>query len=205
MRRKLPLSLGLSVLAHGALYGGVLGYFAWEESRAERAMDIDLAGSSLIRQLANPGSRPAQRKPPEPWILSSGRFAPAPKPQALSATAQSEEIAGPACPPPCPETPGDWVPASSASRLPSWSSGLITEDDYPQEARRAGAEGRVVVDVLIDAQGVVKGVTLVQGSRPEFDKLVLERLKVSRFRPAMDPEGNAIACRLRLPVAFELR
>ena len=203
--RRLPLGLGLSLLIHGALYGAVAGFFAWEESRAGNAMDIDLAGSSLLRQVLNPNNGQARRKPPEPWILSSGKYAPAPKAAPLTVTAEPEEIAGPACPPPCPETPGDWVPASSASRLPSWTAGLITEDDYPHEARRAGAEGRVVADVLIDAQGAVRNVTLVQGSRPDFDALVLERLKVSRFRPAMDSEGNPIACRLRLPVDFQLR
>ncbi len=96
------------------------------------------------------------------------------------------------------------MPAAAASRRPDWVDGLITEDDYPAQLRSAGKEGRVVVDVLIDATGAVRGVELVQGSEAAFNDLVLSRLKASHFRPAYDQNGNATPCRLRLPITFQL-
>jgi protein TonB len=81
---------------------------------------------------------------------------------------------------------------------------MLSEDDYPSELKRRGVEGKVVVEVLIDASGTVRGVTLVQGSEAGFNDLVLSRLKESKFRPAYDSDGNPVACRLRLPLAFRL-
>jgi TonB family protein len=109
------------------------------------------------------------------------------------------------CPRPCPDNPGDWLPAAAVSRRPDWIDGVIGEDDYPPDMRRSGKQGKVVVDVLIDATGAVKGVTLVEGSEPQFNELVLARLKISHFRPAYNGDGNAVSCKLRMPILFELR
>lgn len=197
-------SLLASALLHGVLFGGALGYIRWKETR-ENFMEIDLRGQSLLARPANTqgGSRAAT--PPQPWVMATGsRQVAPPKAVDLSATAQVQEEAGPACPPPCPDNAGDWTPASALSRKPSWSAGLITDDDYPRDLRRAGKEGKVVVDVLIDASGAVRGVSVVQGSESAFNDLVVEKLKKSRFRPAYDNNGEPVACKLRLPIQFEL-
>jgi protein TonB len=102
------------------------------------------------------------------------------------------------------ENPGDWIPAAAASRRPEWIQGHITEDDYPRDLRREGKQGKVVVELLIDAVGVVRDVKLLQASHPQFNDLVLTRLRVSRFRPAYDQNGEAAPCRLILPIVFEL-
>ncbi len=106
---------------------------------------------------------------------------------------------------PCPQNRRtDWVQRLPAA-APEWDEGMITEDDYPSALKVKGVEGKVIVDVLIDPSGNVKGVTLVQGSAPEFNQLVLDRLKQSKFMPAYDQNGNAVACRLRLPLLFKIR
>ena len=192
-------SFGVHVLAACLAWG----FLAWEKAYSN-SIDIDLSGSSLLLTPVRDAAAPRRARPPEPWVLSLSGKAAAPskaQPQPLSATAEPE---GEACPPPCPASPGDWLPAAATSRKPDWVDGLITEDDYPSELRRGGKEGRVVVDVLIDATGKVRDVQLVLGSEAAFNALVLERLKVSGFRPAYDREGNAVPCRLRMPITFEL-
>lgn len=202
---RLLKSFLLSTLLHAALFGAAIGFIAWRDAHAERSIDIDLTGRSLLMRPKNEGGRSRPAAPPQPWILASGRrYAPPPKAEPVTATAQVEEVAAP-CPPPCPEAAGDWIPAAAATRRPDWVEGLITEDDYPRELRRQGKQGRVVVDVLIDATGAVRGVTLVQGSEPQFNELVLARLKESRFRPAYNNDGNAVPSKLRMPIVFELR
>jgi TonB family protein len=193
----------VSTLIHGALFGGALGYIHWKETRGDSYMNIDLSQQSLLARVASQGGAHAAA-PPQPWLMSTGNRMAAPPKQALTQTAQVQEEAGPACPPPCPDNAGDWAPASALSRKPNWTSGLITEDDYPRELRRQNKQGKVVVDVLIDATGAVRGVNLVSGSEAAFNDLVLERLKTSRFRPAYDGNGEAVACRLRLPIVFEI-
>jgi len=71
--------------------------------------------------------------------------------------------------------------------------------------RHEQKNGLVVVDVLIDAQGVVRGVDLVQRSDPEFNSLVLQRLAQSHFEPARDKNGLVVPCRARLPINFQLQ
>ncbi len=203
--RRLAKGFLLSAMLHAALFGGALAFIAWRDAQAH-SIDIDLSGSSLLMRPNNPGGKSRLPRPPQPWILASGkRHAPPPKAELLTQTAQVEEEESVPCPAPCPENAGDWMPAAATSRRPNWVEGLITEDDYPRDLRRQGKQGKVVVDVLIDATGAVRGVSLVQASDPQFNDLVLERLKQSRFRPAYNNEGNAVACRLRMPIVFELR
>ena len=195
-----------SAFLHLLLFAGAFGFVAWKDAHAERSIDIDLTGSSLLMRPKNASGMARPALPPQPWILGTkGHAAPPPVPQAQPLSPVAEAEAGPACPPPCPEVAGDWVPAAATSRKPSWSDGMITEDDYPPELRRKGVEGKVVVEVQIDATGAVRGVTLEQASDPAFNTLVLERLKASKFRPAYDQDGNPVACRLRLPLSFKLR
>ncbi len=90
------------------------------------------------------------------------------------------------------------------SRQPSWVGGLISQDDYPMEMRKQKKEGRVIVELLIDVEGYVKSVSIVQGADPAFNEVVLQKLKDARFRPALDQTGQPINCRVRLPIGFKL-
>jgi protein TonB len=196
----------VSMALHAAFFGAANRLVAWRDERSRQVIDIDLSGSSLLLRPQDAASQGHAAPPPQPWILAAkGRFTPRPAAEAQPVSATPEPEAGPACPPPCPDNPGDWMPAAATSRKPAWAEGMITEDDYPQNLRSKGVEGKVVVDILIDATGAVESVKLVQGSEPEFNQLVLDRLKKSRFRPAYDQDGNPVACSLRMPLAFRLR
>lgn len=201
-------SLLASVFLHAGLFGGALGYIQWRESQLDRAIEIDLEGQSLLARPANPRGGSRSLRPPEMWYLAGpGRPVPTPVPLPPGEPLpepQEEAGAGPPCPPPCPENAGDWIPASAASRKPVWTQGLITEDDYPRELRRQGVEGKVVAEVLIDARGQVRDVSLRQSSHPQFNALVLDRLRSARFQPAFDRQGDPVPSRLILPIVFTL-
>src|SRR5581483_5115974 len=114
---------------------------------------------------------------------------------------------GKAPPPPVEPSPTPSPEPSTAvvSRLPSWQSGLIEEEDYPMEMRKEKKEGRVIVEMLVDVGGNVKGVSIVQGADPAFNDVVLDKLKDAKFRPALDKTGRPINCRVRVPIAFKLQ
>ncbi len=199
--KRLGASILLSVVAHVALYGGGLVWLAWQ--RDAQYMEIDLQSSSLLlrpKGLEASAPRPVQ----EPWLLSIGKISP--RPQPLSSTAaQHADSDSAVCPPPCPSSSSDWMPAAAASRRPEWSEGLIGEDDYPLDMRKANIEGLVVAEVLIDAMGQVRKVDISQSQNSSFSQVVMQKLLASRFHPALDREGNPVAVRVRLPIRFELR
>jgi TonB family protein len=202
MRVSFGRALALSLVLHAVAYAAGLGYFAWQERR-EEGMEIDLAHSTLLPMLPNLGGRRAPQAEPD-WVLDNGHLAPQPVALSFTPEAPVDEAAGPPCPPPCPSNTGDWAPASSAVRRPEWSEGQIGESDYPTEARYKNQTGKVVVEVLIDAQGHVRSAQLLQGSYESLNDKTLEKLRAARFTPCTDASGRPFPCRLRLPVAWAL-
>lgn len=199
--------MALSGLLHLLLFATAFGVIAWSDAHPG-LVTIDLGASSLLLRANHlKDALPAKPKdPPKLWFLAAkGRPIPLPTPlpQKLTVTVQEADVAPP-CPPPCPENAGDWIAAANLSLKPVWSDGLITEGDYPSAMRKSHKEGVVVVDVLIDASGKVRGVNLVQGSEPDFNNLVVERLAHASFAPARDRDGHAVPCRARIPIQFQL-
>lgn len=203
--KKLLRGFIASLLLHGLFYAGLLALINWQEARAAREIGIDLAGSSLLLRPHEAQRQQVSVRPQEMWVLAApGHATPKPLAQAQPVSPMPEEAAGPVCPPPCPSNANDWLPAAAASRRPHWMD-PISDDDYPPDLRRKGVEGSVLVDVLIDSTGSVRAVTLVQGSEPEFNQLVLQRLNTAKFQPAYDQDGNPIACRMRFNLGFKLK
>jgi periplasmic protein TonB len=77
--------------------------------------------------------------------------------------------------------------------------------DYPRSARASGAEGTVMVTALVDAGGRVLSVevTTSSGTR-SLDESALAEVRSKTFRPATR-DGVPVACRLRIPVRFQLK
>jgi TonB family protein len=171
----------LSTLFHLTVLGVALGLIAWGEAHAEYKTNIDLSATPLLTLQTKVTPPP----PPEPWILAKKGKAP-PPPLVV--------------PTPIPEA----APYVVASRQPSLVGGFIDENDYPVEMRKQKKEGKVIVELLINIEGRVDKVTILQGADPAFNQVVLDRLKDAKFRPALDKMGQPMNCRVRLPVAFKL-
>ena len=166
-----------SALLHLAFYGTAIGVIAWNEAHAEFRTNIDQSNAPLLTL--------APQRPPEPetWVLAKKVQ---PQPTQVQPT-------------PTPEA----ATAAVVGRQPSWVDGFISQEDYPIEMRKQKKEGQVLVEILIDVTGAVKGVSIVQGADPAFNDIVLQKLKDARFRPALDQTGQPINCRVRLPISFK--
>jgi hypothetical protein len=199
-------SLLASLILHGALFGGALGYLHWRESEWDRAMQIDMNGQSLLLRPQNlQGGRPAAT-PPQPWILASGRhFAPPPQAEPLTQSAQPEEVAGPPCPAPCPEHAADWVAGAATSRLPAGFEDLVSEDDVPREVRQGNQDGYADAELYIDATGVIRKVIILRSSHPALAALLSKRLDGAKVHPAYGPNGEPVPCRYLVPFHFQLQ
>jgi TonB family protein len=196
--------LAVSAVAHlvfFALFYSLI--LVWKNSSLS-AIDIDLTGSSLLlRPFKSMEKTPATYNPANDWFV--GAAVKRAVVLQLTKTAVPEDKSVYECPPPCPQNPSDWADSGSLSRRPVWAQGMITEDDYPQDVRQQGKEGSVKVEVLIDAEGLVRDVKVLQSNDSRFTALVTEKLKKAKFEPALDKSGRPAAVRMVLPIVFELR
>jgi protein TonB len=62
---------------------------------------------------------------------------------------------------------------------------LKTDIEYTEEARAAGIEGRLVLRVTVDAQGLVSDVAVVTSVDPALDAAAIAMVKTWRFKPAL--------------------
>jgi TonB family protein len=122
--------------------------------------------------------------------------------------------------PPPPDTPNEIsVPRGAAGAVlkeekpsPPPDQGGITmpkpvnyvAPEYPEEARKAGIEGQVVLALDIDREGHVKKAVVVEPGGHGFDEAAVEAAKKLQFTPARKADGTAFAARIRYRYGFTL-
>jgi protein TonB len=75
---------------------------------------------------------------------------------------------------------------------------------YPQEAASRGIEGYVTVEFVVDEQGNVGNVLVIDSSHRLFEKSAIQAAQRSRFRPRV-VDGVAVATSgIRKRFRFEL-
>ncbi len=77
--------------------------------------------------------------------------------------------------------------------------------EYPKEARRKSIEGRVIIRLILDKQGIPNECVIYKSNPPEiFDQAALEAARKMRFSPGMK-KGKAVRVQVLLPFDFKLR
>ena len=82
-------------------------------------------------------------------------------------------------------------------------SGLAQKIRYPEVAKQAGVEGRVLVQFIVDENGVVSQAKVVRGIGAGCDKEALRVIREARFRPGKQ-YGKAVKIKMTLPITFRL-
>ena len=80
---------------------------------------------------------------------------------------------------------------------------LQREIRYPVIARKAGIEGRVILQFIIDEQGRVTESKVVRGIGGGCDEEALRAFQTMRFRPGKQ-RGKPVKVKMSLPVTFRL-
>ena len=75
---------------------------------------------------------------------------------------------------------------------------------YPFLARRFGKEGKVVLKLLIDKNGILQNIEVIEPSQFGFTEAAIEAIKKSTIAPA-HKNGENIASRAILSVRFNLK
>ena len=76
--------------------------------------------------------------------------------------------------------------------------------EYPEDARVAGAEGTVVVQFVVRADGSVTDLEAVRSPDARLSHAALEAVRAARFTPGRH-RGRAVSVRLAVPIGFRLR
>ena len=82
---------------------------------------------------------------------------------------------------------------------------LFREVRYPESARRADIEGRVIVQFTVDKEGYPRDFIILRGIGGGCDEEVIRVItEHARFKPAIS-QGKAVPVRASLPIIFRLR
>ena len=154
---------------------------------------------SMEAEAPVPEEVPPPSPEPRPELDPKSQPAPASKPARKPNPPSAKPRAAPA-------------PSRAATAPPSGAMRLCTPADYlrrtairyPDEARRSGWQGRVMLAVSLDADGRPTSVSVVVGSgQGVLDEAARRAVTGWRFRPER-VGGNAVPSRVLVPVRFAL-
>jgi TonB family protein len=111
-------------------------------------------------------------------------------------------------PPPPTEAPQDtdrdiFVVVESMPELIRGQAGVQAKVKYPQAAIRAGIEGRVTVQFIVDKNGNVVDPKVIRGIGGGCDEEALRVVSQAKFKPGVQ-RGRNVEVQMSLPVLFRL-
>lgn len=94
------------------------------------------------------------------------------------------------------------------SAFPGGMDGLIQylskNVQYPRKSRRKGIQGRVLVAFIIEKDGSLSNVEVLEGVNDEIDAEAVRVIKrMPKWKPAME-DGEEVRVLFRMPIAFRL-
>jgi len=75
---------------------------------------------------------------------------------------------------------------------------------YPEMARRAGIEGRVFIQFIVNEQGQVENPRVMRGIGGGADEEALRVVSQAQFKPGMQ-RGRPVRVQYSLPIFFRLQ
>jgi len=203
--------LAFAVALHAAAIAAILGNASSRAAIADAVpiMVSLIASEPVVRPDAPPKPLPArpraEPKPPQPVD---------PLPLVATTSTAPAQYVAPASPPrdlpPIDAAPlvATAVPAAAAPALilPRFDAAYLQNPPptYPALARRLGEQGRVLLRVLVTADGTAERVELKTGSGAErLDRAALDAVKRWRFVPARQGD-QAVSAWVVVPISFSL-
>jgi len=74
----------------------------------------------------------------------------------------------------------------------------------PEIVRAAKYQGTVVLEVEVTTEGTVANIVIIKGPGMGLEEKAIEAVKRWRFRPALGPDGHAVATIVPIKVSFSL-
>ncbi len=83
-------------------------------------------------------------------------------------------------------------------------AGLQKKVKYPEMATRAGIEGRVTIQFIVNEQGKVENPRVIRGIGGGCDEEALKAVQQAKFKPGMQ-RGRPVRVQYSLPIVFKLQ
>lgn len=96
------------------------------------------------------------------------------------------------------------TPPSPVGGLEAWSRHLSENLTYPTSARMKGIQGTVLISFIVNTDGTIEGIELVQGIGGGCDE---EAIRIIKSSPGWTPgmiKGKAVRTRMKIPLRFKL-
>ena len=207
-----------SVAAHGLVAVGIVAYMKYAPGPTAIAtldlssVDLSFAEDEDETAAVSP-TMPAmpEVEPPKPREEAPPEAERAEDPLPPDPTAtklaepepERERMETPEIPPPSPPAPAV-APKQAKIDAPPKPHKAI-KPDYPKGARQRGEQGDVVLEIRVNAAGLVDRVDVVSPSGfPELDEAAVRAARAARFTPAKSG-GSAVASTARLTLTFKLK
>ena len=97
-----------------------------------------------------------------------------------------------------------FVAVENMPKLKGGLASLQKKINYPDMARKAGIEGRVIIQFIVNEQGKVENPRVIRGIGGGADKEALRVVKQAEFEPGRQ-RGNPVRVQYSLPITFKLQ
>ena len=147
--------------------------------------------------------KPREENPPEAERAEDPLPPDPAAPKLAEPEPEREQMETPEIPPPSPPAPAV-APKQAKIDAPPKPNKAI-KPDYPKGARQRGEQGDVVLEIRVNAAGIVDRVDIVVPSGfSELDEAAVRAARAARFTPAKSG-GSAVASTARLTLTFKLK
>ncbi len=118
------------------------------------------------------------------------------------------DVAGPPAPsqgdaPPEEDEPEVFIAVEQMPEIIGGRAQLMHDVNYPRFAVKAGIQGTVVVQVVVEADGSVRDPQVVRSAGTLLDEAAVEAVMKQRFRPGKQRD-RPVPVRMAIPVRFQL-
>ena len=207
-----------SVAAHGLVAVGIVAYMKYAPGPTAVAtldlssVDLSFAEDEDETAAVSPTMpampeveppKPREEKPPEAERAEDPLPPDPAAPKLAEPEPERERMETPEIPPPSSPAPAV-APKQAKIDAPPKPNKAI-KPDYPKGARQRGEQGDVVLEIRVNAAGIVDRVDVVSPSGfPELDEAAVRAARAARFTPAKSG-GSAVASTARLTLTFKLK
>ena len=207
-----------SVVAHGLVAVGIVAYMKYAPGPTAVAtldlssVDLSFAEDEDETAAVSPTMpampeveppKPREEKPPEAE-RAEDPLPPGPSaPKLAEPEPEREQMETPNIPPPAPPAPAV-APKQAKIDAPPKPHKTI-KPDYPKGARQRGEQGEVILEIRVNAAGIVDHVDIVSSCGfSELDEAAVRAARTARFTPAKSG-GSPVASTARLKLDFKLK
>jgi TonB family protein len=81
---------------------------------------------------------------------------------------------------------------------------IMSKIKYPETLLKNKIEGRVILLLYIDKQGIIQKIDVLDSTNEDFTNAALDAFKDIKFLPARDKKGVAINIKIRYPIIFSM-